>query len=102
MDFITGLPPSPDSNGRVYDAVLVVVDMFSKFTVYLPCTKDIDAKTFAELLFNRYFSLFGGPKNIVSGRGNLFTSEFWSPLCFLLLFLSKVWVKWVAHGPAEV
>jgi hypothetical protein len=33
MDFITGLPPPPDSNGRVYDAVLAVVEMFSKFTV---------------------------------------------------------------------
>jgi hypothetical protein len=57
MDFITGLPPSPDSNGRVYDAVLAVVDRFSKFTVYLPCTKDIDAKTFCRNTFQPLFFL---------------------------------------------
>jgi hypothetical protein len=42
LDFITGLPPSK-WRGRVYDAILVVVDLYTKYALYLTCTKDIDA-----------------------------------------------------------
>jgi len=34
MDFITGLPPSK-RQGNVYDAILVVVDRFSKMSIYI-------------------------------------------------------------------
>ena len=36
MNFITGLPPYQWDN-RVYTAVLVIIDTFTKFTIYLPC-----------------------------------------------------------------
>ena len=83
MDFITGMPPSR-WNGKVYDAVLVLVDMFTKYTLYLPCTKEIDAPEFAELLYERMIPIFGMPENLVSDRGSLFTSQFWSSFCYFL------------------
>ena len=49
MDFITGLPPSKHG-GRVYDAILVVVDAFTKYALYLPCWKDINADQLLELM----------------------------------------------------
>lgn len=83
LDFITGLPPSQWINW-VYDAILVIVDRYTKFAMYLPCSKTIDAPAFADLLFDRWVSMFGMPKNIISDRGSLFTSHFWSTLCHWL------------------
>jgi hypothetical protein len=34
MDIITGLPPSADGDSKMYDAVLVVVDCFTKIAKY--------------------------------------------------------------------
>ncbi len=80
MDFITGLPPSK-WRGKVYDAALVIVEAFTKFALYIPCRKDIDAPELAELMLERVIAIFGIPKNLVSDRGSLFTSKYWSSLC---------------------
>jgi transposase InsO family protein len=83
LDFITGLPPSK-WRGGVYDAVLVLVETFTKFAVYIPCRKDIDAPELAELMYDRFVSFLGMPQNLVSDRDTLFTSKFWSSLCYYL------------------
>jgi transposase InsO family protein len=83
MDFITDLPPSKWEN-RVYDSILVIVDMYTKFAVYYPCRKDMTAEDLAELIYTKFISHFGMPQNLVSDRGSLFTSAFWSSLCYLL------------------
>lgn len=83
LDFITGLPPSRWRN-KVYNAILVVVDLYTKFCFYIPCTKDIDAQDLAELIFARVVAFVGMPQNLVSDRGSLFTSKFWSTLCYYL------------------
>ncbi len=36
MDFITGLPDSL-WRGTVYDAILVIVDRYTKMSYYVPC-----------------------------------------------------------------
>ena len=81
MDFITGLPPSK-RRGIVYDAILVVVDRFTKMVRYLPTTKTVDAAQLAELLFEEVALRYGMPEGIVSDRGSIFTSGFWSSLCY--------------------
>ena len=83
MDFITGLPPSKHG-GLVYDAILVVVDAFTKYALYIPCRKDINVDQLTELMIDRVIPLLGVPKNLVSDRGSLFTSHFWSTLCHYL------------------
>lgn len=83
IDFITGLPPSR-WDGRVYDSIMVAVDLFTKYSLYVPCTKDIDAEGLAEKFYDRIIPYFGMPENIVSDRGSVFTSEFWSRFCYLL------------------
>ena len=83
MDFITGLPPSKWRN-QVHDAILVIVDTYTKWSIYIPCRKDIDAPQLAELFFERVVSQYSVPKNMVSDRGSLFTSKFWSSLCWYL------------------
>lgn len=83
VDFITGLPPSR-WDGQVYDAVMVAVDLFTKYALYVPCTKDITAEGLADKFYERIIPYFGMPENLVSDRGSVFTSEFWSRFCYLL------------------
>ena len=63
-----------------HDSVLVVVDRFSKMAHFLPCSKDIDAAGTAKLFLDQVFKLHGFPETIISDRGSIFTSKFWSRL----------------------
>jgi transposase InsO family protein len=83
LDFITGLPPSRWRN-QVFDSILVIVDPYTKWSIYVPCRKDIDAKDLAEIILERLSGNYGMPRNIISDRGSVFTSKFWSTLCFYL------------------
>lgn len=92
MDFITGLPSSFSTRGkkRDQDAILVVVDRYTKMARYLPCSKKLDAEDLAELLVREIFEKHGVPENIVSDRGVLFTSKYWSTFCFYLRVTRKL------------
>ena len=83
LDFITDLPPSRCRLG-VYDSVLVVVDRYTKIARYFPTTKSIKAVDLAELFIDKIITQYGCPKGIVSDRGPVFTSGFWSEVCFHL------------------
>lgn len=83
MDFITGLPPSK-LDGCVYDAILVVLDRLTKWTWYIPATKTWTAKDLADALFNNVILKHGAPDGIVSDRGSLFTSDYWTEVCYRL------------------
>ena len=83
MDFITDLPPSKYRN-CVYDAILVVVDRYTKMLRYIPTTKKINAVELTELFFTEIALKFGTPDGIVTDRGSVFTSAFWSDVCYNL------------------
>ena len=83
MDFITGLPPSKMDN-VVYDAILVVMDRFTKKARYFPARKDWDTADLARCMIKGIFHTYGTPKGIVSDRGPTFTSDFWAELCYQL------------------
>ncbi|MBW0508429.1 hypothetical protein O181_048144 [Austropuccinia psidii MF-1] len=79
MDFITQLPPS-----NSFDSILVIVDRFSKMAVFIPTMSSITSLDLAHLFINHIFSKHGLPSNIVSDRGSLFVSSFWTNLCHQL------------------
>lgn len=95
VDFVTGLPPSycPISN-RICDAILVVVDRLTKTAYYIATTKKLTANGFAELLFYRCLKTHGIPDGIVSDRGSLFTSNFWTSLCGLFGIKRRLSTAW--------
>jgi hypothetical protein len=67
MDFITGLLACKDKRGGAdFDAILVVVDKYSKMLRYIPCHKTITALQLAERLWESVFFFFGTPDKIVS------------------------------------
>ena len=52
MDFITDLPPSRN-NKVVFDAILVIVDRFSKMSLYIPAEKTWRAEDSADSFVER-------------------------------------------------
>ena len=74
-DFITDLP---ESEG--YDSVFVVVDRLTKMSHFVPCHKTTTAPEFARILLDHVIRLHGIPDSIVSDRGSIFTSQFWTAL----------------------
>ena len=83
MDFITGLPPSK-RRGCIYEAILVIVDRYTKMARYITTTKTVTAVELAELFYEEVICRFGVPKGAVSDRGSVFTSAFWSEMCYYL------------------
>ena len=83
VDFITGLPYSRHRR-NIYDSVLVVVDRFTKMARYIPTLKSLKAVEFADLFVEEIVGRFGTPNGIVSDRGSVFTSAFWSEFCYHL------------------
>ena len=84
MDFVTDLPISRDEKGNCYDSILVLIDRFTKYSRYLPVTKTITSQQLAELLMTSAFLKTGAPETLVTDRGSVFTSQFWSDICFYL------------------
>ena len=84
MDFIVSLPWSKTADGKVVDSVLVLVDRFSKWAVYIATTQDCNATELAELVYRNVCLRWGTPDSIVSDRGSLFTSAWWQTFCYYL------------------
>ena len=83
MDFVTGLPPV-QVGSKTLDAILVIVDRFSKYVIYVPISKSITSDGLASLFLDRIFKDYGIPEGIVTDRGSVFTSSFWRSFCHLL------------------
>ncbi|QRW17417.1 Retrotransposable element Tf2 protein [Rhizoctonia solani] len=70
-DFITGFPKSQGHN-----AILVVIDSFSKFGHFIPTSKRITARGLADLFITHVWKLHGLPVKTVLDRGTTFTGKF--------------------------
>ena len=60
IDFIIGLPSSKWGD-RVYNAIYVVVDRYTKIALYLPIVKTITVAKLADLFLNKVLRYFGTP-----------------------------------------
>ncbi|MBW0498816.1 hypothetical protein O181_038531 [Austropuccinia psidii MF-1] len=76
MYFITQLPLS-----NSFDSILVLVVRFEKMEVFIPTMSSIKSMDLAHLFIKNIFSKHGLPSSIVSDRGSLFVSSFWTNLC---------------------
>jgi hypothetical protein len=79
MDFIVKLPTS-----HKYDSIWVVCDRLTRYSHFIPCQETLTAPDLAWLFLDRIFRLHGLPDSIVSDRGSIFISKFWSELTSLL------------------
>ena len=84
MDFVTGLPILTDWKRNSYNSILVIVDQLTKIVYYKLVKVTINALGLVEIIINVLVRHHGLPDFIVNDRGLLFTSKFWSLLCFFL------------------
>ena len=68
----------------MYNAIYIIVDRYTKMALYLPIVKTITTTELADLFLNKVVRRFGAPRGIISNRGSIFTSKFWSELCFTI------------------
>ncbi|KAG7674304.1 hypothetical protein KSW81_006109 [Nannochloris sp. 'desiccata'] len=76
MDFIVKLPKTKEG----YDAVMVVVDRFSKYVEFVPTFTTASAEDIATLFYKNILCRHGCPSSIVSDRDSKFISSFWQSL----------------------
>lgn len=75
LDLIT---PVPKSGG--HDAILVVMDRFSKMMIAVPTSSKVTAKGLATLFIERVLCQHGVPSTLISDRDSKFMSAFWTAL----------------------
>ena len=84
MDFVTNLPISINWKRDNYDSILVIVNRFTKMVHYKPVKITTNAFKLTKIIINivvRHHSLL---HSIVTDWDFLFTSKFWSWLCYFL------------------
>jgi hypothetical protein len=74
MNFITGLPPSL-RGGRAFDAILAVVNRYSKMVYFISITININAPALAKFIYNEIIKYHGMLKSIISDRRSIFISK---------------------------
>ena len=84
-DFIVDLPLS---NG--FDSILVFVDRLTKMAHFIPCHKTTDAPGFARMYLDNVIRLHGISQSLVSDRGSIFTSQFWTSLSNMMSLKQRI------------
>ena len=90
MDFVTGLPILTNWKKDSYNSILVIVDRLTKMIYYEPIKVTIDAPSLAEVTIDMVVRHDGLPDSIIRDCKLLFTSKFWSLLCYFLNIKQKL------------
>ncbi len=98
MNIITGLPLSKHSDS-VYDAILMIVDCYIKMAQYIPISKTLIAMQLADIFFEKIVCHYETLKKIVSNRGSIFTSSYWSEVCYQAKI--KRWLSTAFHSQTD-
>jgi len=72
MEFFTDLPKS----GK-YNTILVVIDQMTTMSHFIPGSKDLDARQFANLVMKEIVRQHRLPQDIITDEGTLFTTDQW-------------------------
>ncbi len=89
---------SPPDHGRIflstwslvylgangYDAILMIVDRFSKEIIPVACTTELSLEGWAKILRDEVYAKHGMPQVVISNRGTMFVSKFMKDLYDLL------------------
>ena len=85
MNFIIDMSSTKNSyTNKTNDAILVLIDKLIKYAIYISTNKSLNAKRFVDLMWREFINQNDMMRNIISNRDSLFTSKFWSILCWHL------------------
>ncbi|QRW17416.1 Retrotransposable element Tf2 protein [Rhizoctonia solani] len=59
-----------------HDSILVIIDSFTKYGIFVKCSKKLKAPELAELFLEHVWKRHGMPKKTVSDRGRVFNNKF--------------------------
>ena len=77
MDFIVKLPESRElATEEFFDGIMVVVDRFTKFRMFILYRKTFKTEDVAYLFIKWVVALHGMLRDIVTDRGSVFTANF--------------------------
>jgi len=81
MDFVVKLPSSQEpTTQETYDSIMVVVDRFAKSGKFIPYRESFKVEDLAHIFIKHVVAQHGMPRELVTDRGSVFTSNFWSAL----------------------
>jgi hypothetical protein len=75
---------SPLLESKGHNAILAIIDWFSKIICLIPMTMEITALQLAELYRDNIWKMHGLPHRITSDRGLQFAAELMKSLCTML------------------
>ena len=85
MNFITDMSFARNSYiEKINDAILVLIDKLIKYVTYIATIKDLNIERLVDLMWREFICRHDMMRNIISNRDSLFTSHFWSTLCWHL------------------
>ncbi len=93
MNFNTGLPVSTNLKGDTYDLIFVTINWLTKMADYKLVKVIIDILSFAEFVLVVLIRYHGLSNVIVSDWGSVFTSKFWSSLCYFFGIKQKLFIS---------
>ncbi|KAF8694327.1 hypothetical protein RHS03_08208, partial [Rhizoctonia solani] len=70
-DMIVDLPKDGS-----HDSILVIVDSFTKYGIFVKCSKKLKAPELAELFLEHVWKRHGMPEKTISNRGRVFNNKF--------------------------
>jgi hypothetical protein len=76
MDFLGGFLRTKKGHGYIF----VVVDMFNKMCILIPCKNTLKGKDARNMSFEKFWVHFGISRRIILDRDNIFLSVFWTTL----------------------
>ncbi|SJL08416.1 uncharacterized protein ARMOST_11779 [Armillaria ostoyae] len=79
VDMVTDLVPSKD-----YDAILVIVNQFSKAIIPIACSSELLSEGWACILCNEVYAKYSMPVTVISDQGPQFVSKFLKDLYIML------------------
>ncbi len=88
MNFIIDLSDSASVSDVFYDSIMIVVDHFFKMTYYISTWKTMIAFNLINLFLDEVVQYYETFDDIIFDRDFIFTSHFWTLLCYHLL------IKW--------
>jgi hypothetical protein len=83
MNFITDLSSSKHRD-IVYNSILMIIDRYTKFSLYISSKKTWNAENLTNALIDEIFIKFEKSVFIVTDRESFFIFKFWSSLCYHL------------------
>ncbi len=90
MNFVTSLLILANWKGDTYDSILIIVDQLTKMVYYKPVKVMSNILGLTKVIIDVVVHDHGVPESIVTDWGSLFTSKFWSLLCYFLRIKKKL------------